>query len=302
MDRRRRSAQNFECESLCKDGSKVWIAMSVRAIRQNGVVVRYEGMCEDITERNLLRDQLLQAQKLESVGQLAAGIAHEINTPTQYIGDNVRFLKDAFEDLKNLLAQYERSVAAAQGHTLTWRDPSGSRRGGGTRGRRLSAGGNSQGHRPDARRRDPSVSTLVSAMKEFSHPGTKEKIPLDLNHAIESTITVARNEWKYVADLETEFRPVTASDLLPAWRIQSGDSESDRQCRACNCRCRSRGRSGKGKNQGADSELRRLGRNPNSGHRLRHPGEECEAESSIPSSLPKKSAREPGRAWRSHAR
>ncbi|MGA8215791.1 MAG: hypothetical protein WB799_19515, partial [Candidatus Sulfotelmatobacter sp.] len=47
------------------------------------------------------------------------------------------------------------------------------------------------------------VSTLVSAMKEFSHPGTKEKMPMDLNHAIESTLTVARNEWKYVADLET---------------------------------------------------------------------------------------------------
>ena len=51
------------------------------------------------------------------------------------------------------------------------------------------------------------VSTIVSAMKEFSHPDTKEKIPLDLNHAINSTITVARNEWKYVADLETEFDP-----------------------------------------------------------------------------------------------
>jgi len=49
------------------------------------------------------------------------------------------------------------------------------------------------------------VSRLVGAMKEFSHPGTKEKIPLDLNHAIENTITVARNEWKYVADLETDF-------------------------------------------------------------------------------------------------
>jgi signal transduction histidine kinase len=49
------------------------------------------------------------------------------------------------------------------------------------------------------------VSTLVSAMKEFSHPGTKEKMPLDLNHAIQSTITVAQNEWKYVANVETRF-------------------------------------------------------------------------------------------------
>ena len=121
------SVQNFEYESLRKDGSKIWISMSARAIRQNGVVVRYEGMNQDITERRLLRDQLLQAQKLESVGQLAAGIAHEINTPTQYIGDNVRFLKDAFQDLKKLMAEYEGLLAAAQGH------------------------------RTDARRRDPSV-------------------------------------------------------------------------------------------------------------------------------------------------
>jgi signal transduction histidine kinase len=153
-----------------------------------------------------LRAQLLQAQKLESVGHLAAGIAHEINTPTQYIGDNVRFMKDAFRDMKHLLAHYERLLLLAKSNTLT----------------------------PEAiqeieeaiKRADASylldeipkavdqtlegvarVSAIVSAMKEFSHPGAKEKIPVDLNHAIASTITVARNEWKYVADLETELDP-----------------------------------------------------------------------------------------------
>ena len=55
------------------------------------------------------------------------------------------------------------------------------------------------------------VSTIVGAMKEFSHPDIKEKVPLDLNRAISSTITVARNEWKYVAEMETEFDP----SLLP---------------------------------------------------------------------------------------
>jgi PAS domain S-box-containing protein len=196
--------KNFECEAVCKDGSKIWLTMSIRAIRQNGAVVRYEGMCEDITERIQLREQLFQAQKLESVGQLAAGIAHEINTPTQYIGDNVRFLQEAFQDLKGVLTQYESlfdaakhdalspllmqqveaSVASADAAYLLSEIPA-------AIDQTLEGVGR--------------VSTLVSAMKEFSHPGTREKAPLNLNRAIESTITVARNEWKYVAEMESDF-------------------------------------------------------------------------------------------------
>jgi PAS domain S-box-containing protein len=209
--------QKFECEVFRKDGSKIWIASSARAIRENGVVVRYEGMSEDITESKLLRGQLLQAQKLESVGQLAAGIAHEINTPTQYIGDNVRFLKDAFRDLKSLLASYEQLLAAAKANALS--------------GKTIQEVAAAVEHTdagylleeiPKAIEQTlegvTRVSTLVSAMKEFSHPGTKEKTPLDLNHAIASTITVARNEWKYVADLETEFDP-----SLPLISCQPGE-------------------------------------------------------------------------------
>jgi PAS domain S-box-containing protein len=200
------AVQNFEAEVFRKDGSKIWLEIGARAIRENGVTVRYEGMCEDITERKQLRDQLLQAQKLESVGQLAAGIAHEINTPTQYIGDNVRFLKDAFRDLTSVLTNYEKAFAAAKNIGFT---PEAIRQ--------VAAAVEhadvsflveeipkaiDQAHEGVAR-----VSKLVSAMKEFSHPGTKEKVLLDLNRAIDTTITVARNEWKYVAELETDFDP-----------------------------------------------------------------------------------------------
>jgi PAS domain S-box-containing protein len=211
------SVQNFECEGFRKDGRKVWSAMSVRAIHHNGILVRYEGMSEDVTERILLREQLFQAQKLESVGQLAAGIAHEINTPTQYIGDNVRFLKDAFLDLKNLLANYERLLLAAQDSTLS----------GDTIHEVAAAVEQADAaylldEIPKAIDQTlegvTRVSTLVSAMKEFSHPGTKDKVLLDLNHAVDSTITVARNEWKYVADLETDLDPT-----LPLIPCQPGE-------------------------------------------------------------------------------
>ena len=291
------SVQNFEYESLRKDGSKIWISMSARAIRQNGVVVRYEGMNQDITERRLLRDQLLQAQKLESVGQLAAGIAHEINTPTQYIGDNVRFLKDAFQDLKKLMAEYEGLLAAAQGHTLS--------------GETLQEVAAAVEHADTAYLLEEipkaieqtlegvtRVSGLVSAMKEFSHPGTKEKTPLDLNHAIESTVTVARNEWKYVADLETEF-----DQSLPLISCQPGEFNQVILNLIVNAAHAIADVVGKVRERGKSRcklATARSGPKSESRTRARESRKKCEPESLIPSSLPKKSAREPGRAWPSH--
>lgn len=195
---------NLDGEAIRKDGRTIWVSLSVRATYREGVLIRYEGMCEDITERNLLRAQLLQAQKLESVGQLAAGIAHEINTPTQYIGDNVRFLRDSFTDIATLLGQYRSMISAARDNPPA----SESLRAAEAELERVDIGFLLE---EIPRALDQTlegvsrVATLVIAMKEFSHPGTKEKIPVDLNHAIESTITVARNEWKYVAEMETNF-------------------------------------------------------------------------------------------------
>jgi PAS domain S-box-containing protein len=198
------AVKNFEYEAYRKDGSKIWLSMSARAIRENGVVVRYEGMSEDMTERKLLRDQLLQAQKLESVGQLAAGIAHEINTPTQYIGDNVRFLKDAFEELKSLLSSYERWYSAAResGFSREALEEAAAAVDKTDAGYLLEEIPKAIDQTLEGVSR---VAALVNAMKEFSHPDTKEKSPLDLNRAIAGTITVARNEWKYVADVSTDF-------------------------------------------------------------------------------------------------
>lgn len=161
---------------------------------------------QDITDRRLLESQLAQAQKLEAIGQLAAGIAHEINTPTQYVSDNTRFLQEAFHDLATLMNQYEAVCQAAQGSCLTEDHLSAVE----TLAADIDA--------PYLRDEIPlaiqqslegleRVATIVRAMKDFSHPGGEDKVSTDLNKAIESTITVARNEWKYVADMVVDFDP-----------------------------------------------------------------------------------------------
>jgi PAS domain S-box-containing protein len=157
-------------------------------------------------EREMMEVQLRHAQKMESIGRLAAGIAHEINTPIQYIGDNARFTKDAFEDLSRLLALHRRLLDTARTQPLSPEQLA-----------ELEAADQQSdldyllSEIPKAIEQSlegvERVARIVGAMKEFSHPRTEEKIAIDLNKAIESTLTVARNEWKYVADAVTHFDP-----------------------------------------------------------------------------------------------
>ena len=160
----------------------------------------------DQTDRKSLIAQMAQSQKLEAIGQLAAGIAHEINTPTQYVGDNIFFLTKAFARVEDLLSSVGRLCRTAEsgGDVSECIAELQSKRDAAKLEFVLEQIPRALKSAKDGTER---IADIVRSMKEFSHPGVKERIPLDINHALVNTTLVARNEWKYVADLETHLDP-----------------------------------------------------------------------------------------------
>ena len=190
-----------------KDGSLYEEDATISPVRDEaGEVSNYVAVKKDVTERLALEVQLRSAQKLESIGQLAAGIAHEINTPTQFISDNTRFLRNAFGKLGDLLRQCAE-LSASDGETS---DPAATLKKVANLARAARIEFLSE-EIPDAIGESLTglarVTEIVSAMKSFSHPGTCEKQAVDLNEVINTTITLSTNEWKYVAEIETDFDP-----------------------------------------------------------------------------------------------
>lgn len=161
-------------------------------------------LAKAVDDLRMKQAELLQAQKLEAIGQLAAGIANEVNTPTQYVTDNVSFLQRAFEKLLRLVETQTHLVEAVRARDMT--------------PQALEA---VDAERAAAKldylaRQVPraveqsleglgQISAIMKAMKEFSHPSGAEKQLCDIHDVIESTTIIAKNEWKYVADLQLDF-------------------------------------------------------------------------------------------------
>lgn len=155
-------------------------------------------------ERKRLEKELFLAQKLESVGQLAAGIAHEINTPIQYVGDNIRFLEEVVQDLVKYQNEHDiffertkKGLALEQISEKLVRLK-----------KELDVDyikGESLKAVKAATEGIERIRDIVLAMKEFSHPGTSEKISIDINKALENTLLITKNEWKYIAKVNKNF-------------------------------------------------------------------------------------------------
>jgi PAS domain S-box-containing protein len=201
---------DYEATIRRRDGAVVVVSCVASPIMDStGDVSGIAWIAHDITERRRLQTELRHAQKLESIGQLAAGIAHEINTPTQFVGDNLFFLQQSIEDLVQLVTRVDQET-----RRLAERDPDVAT----DLLQALSStnvewlGSESTAAVAQAREGVARVSTIVRAMKAFGHVSDEDKVAADLNEAIRNTLIVAANEIKHVADVETEL-----GELPPLW-------------------------------------------------------------------------------------
>lgn len=166
---------------------------------------------QDLSEIKAREFKAVHERRMQAIGQLAAGIAHEINTPIQYVSYNAGFLNESFADVLELVAAYERLAEAAAGQPLA-------------SGEALAAAVRKVRAKEEAidleylRQEIPSaiantrkgidqVSEIVRAMRQMSHPGTGDMLFFDVNASVRDIVTVTRNAWKHVAEVQLDLAP-----------------------------------------------------------------------------------------------
>jgi signal transduction histidine kinase len=196
----------FECSVLGASGAARQLRCVVTLGELRGEPC-LRGLMLDITQQRKLESDLQQAQKLESVGRLASGVAHEINTPVQFVSDNVCFLRTATDDLIKLI-----DALRVSSNSVLAGDPSMVAAEAAATAEDTADLAYLVDEMPkafagciDGLQR---VARIVRSMKEFAHPDSIEMSSVDLNRAIESTIVIAHNEYKYIAELETRLDPI----------------------------------------------------------------------------------------------
>jgi signal transduction histidine kinase len=214
------SPKSCETRFRRKDGSTFPALIQYIVARDpDGKPSHVEGFITDVSEMKRLEADRQKAEqeqristRLQSVGALAAGIAHEINTPMQFVSDSVHFMKAATEELdplwgglKGLLNDEDPKDVTARVRALAVDT--------GIDELMLEVNQSADRALNGVRR----VTKIIRAMREFAHPDSGEHTSVDINHAIETTLTVCRNVYKEVAEVETQFGD------LPAVMCQYGE-------------------------------------------------------------------------------
>jgi two-component system, NtrC family, sensor kinase len=199
----------FQLNLITKNGLEKEVEISLSFLNFKGSMAE-QGIIRDLSNIKKQETQIRHLQKMEAIGTLAAGIAHEINTPSQFVNDNLTFMKDAYKDIQPIfqlinkienkdewfsdIAKLAKSVDLEY---LQEEIP------------------NAIDQSLDGIKR---IANIVGAMRDFTHTGPKDKVSADVHRIIQNSITLSKNTWKYIAEIETEF-----DDTIPNIICQPND-------------------------------------------------------------------------------